>query len=402
MANLVVVPIAAAATSLGLLALLLALVSQTVGALLFNFLWALLLLLRLSVWAAASLPAAMVHLPAPGWPAMLAWFGAAALVPSLRASLRARVAAAGLLALAVTLSLWPWLRPGDGRLRVVFLDVGQGDAALVELPEGQRLLVDGGPGGARRFDVGERVLAPFLWNRSARRLDVVAISHSDPDHSGGLAAVLRRFPVGEVWENGQWGAGSEETLGALALSAVPRRVLSAGERLWLGSALITVLNPDPREAPANENDASLVLRLDWRAVSFLFTGDLGTPGESRLLAGGAPLNATILKVAHHGSRSGSSRPFLEASRPALAVISVGTRNPFRHPASDTLDRLQETGARIYRTDRDGAVLFETDGVTLLVTRWATGITESFPLEREPPLGEDTGATPAGLVAQPGG
>src|SRR5262249_32358476 len=151
----------------------------------FNTLWLLLLALRLVVWAAAAIPGAMVHLPAPSWLVVVTWCGALLLVPHLAARRWARGAVVALVAAVVGLSFWPLMAPGDGRLRITFLDVGQGDATLVELPEGRRILIDGGPGGARRFDVGERVLAPFLWNRFVSRLDAVALTHSDSDHSGG-------------------------------------------------------------------------------------------------------------------------------------------------------------------------------------------------------------------------
>jgi competence protein ComEC len=324
----------------------------------------------------------MVNLPAPAWGAVIAWYAALVLAP-LSARRRLVVPAlAGLLVMAAVLSVEPWWRPGDGRLRVIFLDVGQGDATLIELPEGRRLLVDGGPGGARRFDVGERVLAPFLWNRPVRRLDVVALSHSDADHAGGLAAILRHFTVGEFWENGSWGPAAEETRQALERSRAPRRVLHAGSRLWVGEALVTVLNPDGGER-TNANDESLVLRLDWRGVSLLLTGDLGWEGEERIRGQAGPLRVTMLKVAHHGSRFSSSAPFLDAARPALAIVSVGARNPFRHPAPEALARLEAAGARVYRTDRDGAVIVETDGARLWVTRWARGIREVFDLDPEP-------------------
>src|SRR5712691_4392257 len=278
-ANLVVVPLAAVGTTLGMLALLVALANASAADMLFQALWLVLLALRAAVWAAAAVPAAMIHLPAPGWTAILSWCGLLVLMPVLDARRWTRVATAGCLAAALALSIWPWVRPGDGRLRVTFLDVGQGDAILVELPEGPRLLVDGGPAGARRLDVGERVLAPFLWNRPALRLDAVAVSHSDPDHSGGLRAVLTRFRVGELWENGRWGPGSEETLRAAERSGACRRTLVAGQRMWLGSALVTVLNPDGTQSldeppPKGENEESLVLRLDWRGFSLLLTGDL--------------------------------------------------------------------------------------------------------------------------------
>jgi competence protein ComEC len=386
-ANLVVVPLAAAGTTLGMLALLVALSGALAADVLFQALWLVLMALRAAVWVAAAVPAAMVHLPAPGWAATLAWFGMLTLVPVLGARRWTRTTAAGCLAASLALSIWPWVRPGDGRLRVTFLDVGQGDALLVELPEGPRLLVDGGPAGARRLDVGERVLAPFLWNRPAARVDAVAVSHSDPDHSGGLRAVLTRFRVGEVWENGRWGPGSEDTLRAVERSGACRRTLVAGQRIWLGSALLTVLNPDgalplDEPPPMGENEESLVLRLDWRGFSLLLTGDLGRPGEERVLASHAPVRALALKVGHHGSRFSSTDEFLAATRARVAVISVGARNPFHHPTPEALGRLEAAGARIYRTDRDGAVILETDGATLWITRWASGTVERLDLDPE--------------------
>ena len=383
-ANLAVVPLAGAVTTIGMLALLVAAASEAAAGLLFEVLWLLLVGLRAVVWAAAAVPAAMIHVPAPTWGAVAAWYGVLALLPYVRALPWARGVAAGLLVLVSALSVWPWLKPHDGKLRVTFLDVGQGDAAFVEVPGGPRLLIDGGPGGARRFDVGERVLAPFLWNRAVTRLDVVGLSHDDLDHAGGLPAILRHFRIGEFWEGGRWHPGSEEVLAALARSRIPRRVLNEGERLWMGDALVRVLNPDGR-TPASPNDDSLVLRLDWRGISLLLTGDLGWPGEARVLRSGAALRALVLKVGHHGSRFSSTEAFLGAVQARMAVISVGARNSFRHPTPEALARLEAAGARVYRTDRDGAVIVESDGVKLWVTRWARGTTDVFDLDGERPV-----------------
>jgi competence protein ComEC len=377
-ANLAVVPLAGIATMLGMLALLVELLSSALAALLFETLWLVLVALRAMVSIAAAIPGAMVHLPAPAPVVVVAWYAALALAPAAVASTRARVVVGALAVVIAAASIWPWLAPTEGMLRVTFLDVGQGDATLVELPDGPRLLVDGGPGGARRFDVGERVLAPFLWNRPVGRLDAVALSHWDIDHSGGLAAVLRRFPVGEFWESGRPPSGAVDTVAALGRSGAPRRVLAAGQRLWLGRAIVTVLGPAPGP-PVAANDQSLVLRLDWRGVSLLLPGDLGAQGEAALLDRAGPLRTLVLKVAHHGSRSSSGVPFLRAAQPLVAVVSVGVRNPFRHPSPDTLARLEAAGARIYRTDRDGAVMLETDGRVLRVTAWARGTTDTFHL-----------------------
>jgi competence protein ComEC len=355
------------------------------------------LLLRAAVRLSASLPLALLHLPAPAIAATGAWCAALALVPAVVTSRPLRVAATVLLATALGLGLWPWVRPDDGRLRIIFFDVGQGDATLVELPDGRRLLLDGGAAGERRLDMGERVVAPFLWDAAVTRLDVVAMSHSDPDHSGGLATVIRNFRVDEFWDNGRWGPGSEDTLRALCRAGVRRRALSAGSRIWLGEALVTVLAPGAEPAAASarsDNELSLVLRLDWRGLSLLLPGDLGARGEERLLAGQAPLAATLLKVGHHGSRFGTTDRFLEATRPSLAVISAGPRNPFGHPAAETLARLAAARARVYRTDRDGAIVMESDGVKLWITRWGTRTTEVFDLDPEgtwrlePPEGTD--------------
>jgi competence protein ComEC len=388
LANLFVVPLAAPATMLGLLAVAVSPVSDALAGLLFHAVWLVLVALRAVVWLAARVPAAMVHLPAPDWAAVAAWYGALALWPRLGGHRAIGRAMAGLLLVALALSVRPWVAPGDGRLRVMFLDVGQGDATLIETPDGHRILVDGGAGGPRRFDVGERVLAPVLWNRPAVRLDVMALTHPDVDHAGGLAALVRRFGVGEFWESGRWTPPAEHTRLALHRAGTPRRVLRAGDRIRLGEALFTVLNPGG-PGQGSPNDDSLVLRLDWRGVSLLMPGDLGAAGEERLRRAAAPLHARVLKVAHHGSRFSTTGPFLAAVRPAVAVISVGARNPFRHPAPEVISRLEAVGALVYRTDRDGAVIVESDGATLWVTRWAPGTTDVVPLAGDSP--EDTTA-----------
>jgi competence protein ComEC len=137
--------------------------------------------------------------------------------------------------------------------------------------------------------------------------------------------------------------------------------------------LVTVLHPPPtapEPAPLDTNNRSLVLRIDWRLASVLLTGDVEAAAERELLAAGAPLRATVLKVGHHGSHHGSSAPFLAAVAPRVAVVSASGRNPFGHPAPATLARLAAAGARIYRTDVDGAIELKSDGARWWVTRWA--------------------------------
>jgi competence protein ComEC len=228
---------------------------------------------------------------------------------------------------------------------------------VVEGPDGQAVVIDAGPGGAGRLDTGERVVAPYLWWRGFLRIAATVTTHDDTDHAGGMAALRARFPGAAVW--------TAETLGQ---GPHP-----------LGRALITAL---PAGAGARPNDRALVVRIDFGAVSFLLTSDIPGVVERGLVARGAPLAATVLKVAHHGARDGTTPTFVEAVHPTVAVISVGARNPYRHPDAGVLARLDAAAARVLRTDRDGAVLFETDGHTLTVTTWATGMRERWCVDPE--------------------
>lgn len=238
--------------------------------------------------------------------------------------------------------------------------------------------------------MGERVVAPFLWNRAVATLDAVVMTHQDPDHAGGLGAILRHFRVRELWESGLGDGTAAELRWLAERRGSVHRELREGDRIRLGPTLITVLNPpaipldgSPRGPASDENNNSLVLRLDWGFASFFLTGDMEQEAEVRLLREQQLLAHLVLKVAHHGSRYSTTEEFLGAGRPALAVISVGAYNPFRHPTSETLERLGRIGARIYRTDRDGAVIMETDGRELRVTRWAVRAMETLRLDWDP-------------------
>ena len=360
-ANLGVVPLAGLATVLGLVAVAAGFVSEALAGWLFAAAWPILLLLRGVVAAAAAVPGAVIHVPAPGPLAIAGYVGALALGLSawrlretrLRLARRLAIGAIALATASVLVTLWPALRPADGRLRITVLDVGQGDAIVVEGPDGRTVLVDAGAGGPYRLDAGERVVAPFLWNRGILRLAAVVVTHDDADHAGGMAAVRERFTVRERW-NG-------------AVEAGP---------LALGGAVITPL----ATAADGRNDAARVLRVDFGLVSVLLASDVEAAGEHALVASGAPLGATVLKVPHHGSRTSSGVALLAAVHPSIAIVSVGRRNPYGHPDPGVLARLATTGADVYRTDHDGAILLETNGRTLTVTRWAPRTTARYCLD----------------------
>jgi competence protein ComEC len=372
-ANLIVVPLAALLTVLGLLTALLIVVSPALAHLVFQSMWVLLVALRWVVRAFAAVPGATLAVPAPPPVALVAATAALILIPWASSLLR-RMAVAVLIAvagLATAIGALP-----DGHLHVSVLDVGQGDAILVRGPDGRALLVDTGGGGPGRLDRGESVVLPLLRRLGITRLRALAVTHGDPDHAGGLGSLVAGIPVDEVWI--PVGTEGEAWLAPLDATGTPRRALRRGDRLWLGPLRVSVLNPpawldDPSGRPVDgrtHNNRSLVLRVEWGLAAAILRGDAEARAEGGILGGAEPIAATIFKVGHHGSRFGSSPDFLAAVGPRVAVVSVGPRNPFGHPSPAVLARLDGAGAAIYRTDLDGAVEVTSDATRLWVRRWA--------------------------------
>jgi competence protein ComEC len=280
----------------------------------------------------------------------------------------------------------------DGRLRVDFLDVGQGDAALVTMPDGSTLLVDGG--GRPRFrtprhvedegeefepdtrGVGDAAVAGYLWWRGLSRLDYVLATHADADHIDGLNDILKSFGARAALV-GRAPLVNEE-FARFALTAreagVPVYTVARGDRLRFGAVEVDVLWP-PDETLAGEedvrratsaNDDSVVLRLRYGRRTFLLTGDIESRTERILLTAREDLRADALKVAHHGSRTSSTDAFVVATRPAAAVVSVGRDSPYGHPHAEVLKRWQAAGAQVLTTAERGMVTVSTDGEDLLV------------------------------------
>jgi competence protein ComEC len=323
----------------------------------------------------------VVRVPPPSLWLMAAYYGALALTLMVRARRGRAICAAVVVACGWWIVAAPafsfptalidgFTRSTEGRalLRVTFLDVGQGDAAVVQFPGGRTMSIDAGGAAGGTFDIGSRVVSPAFWALGVRRLDYLSLSHGDPDHIGGAGALLRDFHPAEVWE-GVPVPPHELTnrLKALAARAgVPWRTLQAGDALSIGDVRLTVHHPPPPdwERQKVRNDDSEVLEIRYGGVSVVFTGDIGGDVERSIAASFDRAPIRILKAPHHGSASSSSMDFLRALNPAVAVVSAGRGNPFGHPAPLVLDRYRAIDAAVYRTDLDGAVTVETDGTTV--------------------------------------
>jgi len=270
-----------------------------------------------------------------------------------------------LVLLAAVAAVW-WLAWGEinNDLTITVFDVGQGDCILVQAPGGRTMLVDGGgtPGQqGSGWDIGREVVVPGLMARRVKKIDIVVITHPDEDHIGGLPAVLEAVPVGMVLDpmlecESDTYRRIEELLEE---KKVTHHRATEGQRLNLGRGIYAdVLNPpEPRlkGTGSDSNNNSVVLRVVYDGLSVLLTGDIDRVGAMRMARLGEEIESTILKVPHHGSAEPAVRQFVEAVNPQLAVISVGADNPFGHPTAEALRELERVGAKIMRTDRDGAV-----------------------------------------------
>jgi competence protein ComEC len=286
------------------------------------------------------------------------------------------IAAVGLLLASLVIALHPFPAVVErGALEVDVLDVAQGDSILVISPRGSTLLIDGGgrfAGFRGREEVpgpdpGEEAVSAYLWSRGIQKIDAVALTHAHQDHIGGLTAVLENFRVGRLWIGRET---ETPALGQLKKIAGERGVrieheLRGQSFLWDGVQVDFLWPQIPPEeiAPSAKNNDSLVVRLQYKERSVLLPGDAEKQAEYAMLSEteAEKLHADVLKVGHHGSKNSTMPEFLESVGPQIAIISAGEQNPYGHPSAELLERLRGSGARILRTDEEGAVRVVTDG-----------------------------------------
>jgi competence protein ComEC len=316
--------------------------------------------------------------PPPGWWLVCGYYACCAVLLTRR---YARFGAAGIAVAGTLILLAPAALTNGavraaprGVLRVVFLDVGQGDSTFARMPDGRVLLIDAGGLPGSVFDIGERVVAPALRAFGVRGIDTLVLTHGDPDHVGGARAMLRRFGPRVIWEGvpvPPHAALRDIAAGARA-AGMSWRVLQAGDRESAGGVDIRILHPPPPEWERQRvrNEDSVVLEFRLGGVSIVLPGDIGREAESLLTPTLDTAPITIVKAPHHGSATSSTDAFLRALHPAAVVFSAGRGNRFGHPAPAVVARYRAMHALVFRTDEDGAVMLDTDGKIVEMSTWS--------------------------------
>ncbi|MHB8126651.1 MAG: ComEC/Rec2 family competence protein [Desulfitobacteriaceae bacterium] len=251
------------------------------------------------------------------------------------------------------------IKSGD-KLRVSYIDVGQGDSILIQVPDGKSILIDAGEN-----DKGNRVVT-YLQNQGVKRLDKVIWTHSHADHIGGADVVTRAFDIGQVIMPKETSTTQtyKDLITAIKTKGLTITEAKAGLKIDLGPKTTIQLVAPNSSGYKDMNDYSVVLSLTYGQNTFLFTGDAPALSEHEMISTTFNLKADVLKVGHHGSYSSTSADFLAKVQPKYAIISVGKGNTYGHPANATLAKLIKAGAKIYRTDESGTIVAESDGVDI--------------------------------------
>ncbi|MBI5216406.1 MAG: DNA internalization-related competence protein ComEC/Rec2 [Ignavibacteriae bacterium] len=371
--NLLAVPVSGIILALGCAVVLMAAISTWLGSMYatvaYAFSW---FLLRFTEWG-GNLPFSVVEINL-SFPQAVGMFAVILFLLEFHRPLVRRLGIISFLLIANVVLYSSLFAESNSSLKITMLDVGQGDAIVVQLPNGKTMLVDAGPIDSKR-DAGTKTIAPFLKRIGVEKIDALFISHPHADHLGGTPALLRAIEVGTIYE---CGAKSESKLvkeiGRLTDSLqIESKKLLAGNIVTVDSSVrLYILHPfdDKNSFEENLNNHSLVIKLVYGTTSILFSGDAEEPAEQEITAAFDNfLDCDVIKVGHHGSITSSSEELLEKVTPQIALVSVGNKNKFKHPSPTVIQRFQDGGCKVFRTDKMGAIVLESDGQSWKEIQW---------------------------------
>jgi len=368
--NVLIVPLAGIAVILGFITFFMGLMSIPLANLMANINYYVLMLITLLAKLFSSLPFSYIHIAQPSIISIFLYYSLIFLVIEIfyrkifPAKLKIKFIILTLSAALIVIIVQIFY-PLDN-LKVNFINVGEGDCILIEAPKKCNILIDGGGTPQSSFDVGNKIVIPYLRRKGIDKINLLVLTHPHLDHLEGLLPILREFKVDMVLDTGLTCDIPEynEFISLIKRKNIPYHQAKAGDNFIFGKNLeMLLLNPLNNYDCYDESDfnnASIVIKLFYKSSKFLFTGDIEEVAEKRILIWQNILKSDILKVAHHGSLSSTSWGFLNEVDPIIAVISVG-KNNFGHPSSKIIERLQGKNIKIYRTDENGTIIIRTDG-----------------------------------------
>lgn len=375
LANLVVVPGVGLIVALGFISVLTGVIYAPLGLIYANAAWLLLSFLIAAVRWGAGLPFAYVHIATPSVLAMVIYYAFLGVL-FFWDNPRARKFCLGLVLIGLNLWIWSHNFSDSRELKVTFFDVGNGDATLVEFPNGKTLLIDAGER-SEYWDVGERTIAPYLYRNGYRKIDALVLTHPHNDHYGGVFHLMANFKIGRIIKSGYDSRDElyRQLLKSVDSLQIPVQTVMAGDTVAGFEGRIFVLSPTAAlnialaEDGSEINNSSLVLKMVYGASQFLLMADAEREAEASLLRLDSLLVADVIKIGHHGSQTSSTPELIARVQPNFAVVSVGRYNRYGFPSARRLRELRHRNIIICRTDSSGAIVFKSDGQSVRRFEW---------------------------------
>jgi len=368
--NIFIIPLTGIAVILGFITFFFGLVSISLAGVIANINYLVLNIITLIAKSFSSLPFAFVYVAQPSVLIIILYYLTVFFIieifykKEISQNIRKK-AVFGILLIILLIIIVQILYPADN-LKVTFINVGQGDCILIEAPNKINILIDGGGTPQSNFDVGNKIVIPYLRRKGINEIDLLVLTHPHLDHLEGLLPVLKELKVDRVLDSGLICDLPEyrEFVSIIQKKGIPYHQAKAGDNFIFNNNLeIFLLNPLYSSDYYNDSDfnnASIVVKLFYKNADFLFTGDIEETSEKKLLIWHNILQSDVLKVAHHGSATSTNLDFLNKVEPSIAIVTVG-KNNFGHPSKKVIERLEDKNIKIYRTDENGTIIIRTNG-----------------------------------------